>query len=578
MFCSSSLSDTLKFEGVSLVSGYSRGVALVFCPFSEYEVQRTNFPLVEQKKFRLAVKTLEKEFSKASKKKVSDEQKMLLETSKMLLLDRGWNKKIEEIILSGMTAQTAICQATKELAKQISQLEDVYLREKIHDFQDLAARLLHFLDASTKEDGLSSNVILVAKNLGPAQLMDYDLSKVKGIILAEGSSTMHLAIIARAYGIPLIGGINDIWKKIKNGDELALNAEKGIVYKNPTDEVIAELKEIQIRKQSEISFELKSKNKPAFTKDGIKIELGVNLGLADDVILSNAPFFDKVGLYRTELPFMLTKDLPNSEQQEAIYKKVIALAKGKPVVFRTLDIGSDKVLPYTHPQKEENPAMGWRSTRMTLDHRALLRTQLRALIRAVEGAPLYVMFPMIGEISEFLMAKQTLMMELKKAKDNHETLPSEVYEGTMLEVPSLFYCLKNNIQLFDFISIGTNDLKQFFFASDRGNRILNKRYDTLSPAFLTFLKQIQELCKQANVPCSICGEMAGKPLEALVLIGLGFHSLSMNPLMLLKVKTALRNLDAKEFSDFLNRLLKTENTSLRPILISYFRDHKILER
>ena len=214
---------------------------------------------------------------------------------------------------------------------------------------------------------------------------------------------------------------------------------------------------------------------------------------------------------------------------------------------------------------------------MTLDRRALLRTQLHALIQAVEGAPLYIMFPRIGEISEFLMAKQTLMMQLKLMKANHETVPSQVYVGTMLEIPSLYFYLKNNIQVFDFISIGTNDLKQFFFASDRGNRALTKRYDSLSPAFLTFLKQIQELCQKADIPSSICGEMAGNPLEALTLIGLGFRSLSMNPLGLLKVKSALRNLNVEDFSIFLERLLNTEDTSLRPILIAYLRDHKVLE-
>lgn len=577
MVYSSSLSKTLNWEGIPLVPGYSKGIALVFRPLSKYEIKKTDAPLAEQKKFRLAVKTLEKDLSKALKNKISDEQKLLLETSKMLLLDRGWNKKIEEIIFSGMTAETAVCQATDEITKRMGELKDVYLRERMHDFQDLASRLLHFLNDSPKADVFSDDIILVAKNLGPAQLMDYDLSKIKGIVLSEGSPTMHLTIVAKAYGIPLVGGINEIWEKIQNGDKLALNAEKGILYKNPSDEIIDELKDAQIKKQKEIAFELKNKNKPAFTKDGIKIELGVNLGLADDILLENAPPFDKVGLYRTELPFMLSKELPNCRQQVAIYKKVISLAKGKPIIFRTLDIGSDKVLPYTHPQKEENPAMGWRSTRMTLDRRALLRTQLRALILAVEGTPLYIMFPMIGEVSEFLMAKQTLMMELRRAEANHEMIPKQVYVGTMLEIPSLYYYLKKDIQLFDFISIGTNDLKQFFFASDRGNRLLTERYDVLSPAFLIFLKQILELCKQQNIPCSICGEMAGNPLEALTLIGLGFTSLSMTPFLLLKVKSALRNLNVKNFSEFLDRLLTTENNSLRPILIAYFRDHKILE-
>ena len=574
---SSTLSRTLKLEGISLVQGYAKGRALVLKPLSEYKVEKSLSVVSEKKKFKVAVKELEKELVRALRNKISNEQKMLIEMFKMLLLDRGWNRKIEEIIQAGFTSKTAVYKATEEITKRMSKLDDVYLRERMHDFQDLAGRLLHFLDDSEKQNKIRDSVIIVARNLGPAQLMDYDLSQIKGIVLAEGSATMHVAIIARAYQIPLVGGIDDIWKKVQTGDELALDAVKGILYKNPSDEVMEELRVFEKKDQRQRILELKNKNKPAFTKDGIKIELGINLGLADDVLLAHTYSFDKVGLYRTELPFMLAKTMPNCYEQMAIYKKVLAHAKGRPVIFRTLDIGSDKVLPYMHHKKEENPAMGWRSTRMTLDRRALLRIQLRALIRSVEGAPLYVMFPMIGDISEFLLAKQTLDFELNLARKNHETLPSQVYVGSMLEIPSLFFYLKNNIQLFDFISIGTNDLKQFFFASDRGNKVLSGRYDVLSPAFLSFLREIKDVCDSFHVPCSVCGEMAGKTLESMVLIGLGFKSLSMNPASLLKVKIALQKLNQNDFSSFLARLLKTENVSLRPILSAYLRDHQILE-
>ena len=574
---SSTLSKTLKWEGSPLVSGYAKGKALVLNPLSEYKTEKSVSIPVEQKKFQNAVKELENEFKKTLRKKISDEQKSLIEISRMLLLDRGWNRKIQEIILNGYTAKTAIHKATEEITKQMSELEDAYLRERMHDFQDLAGRVLHYLDDSEKQKQLTKEVIIIAKSLGPAQLMDYDLSKIKGIVLAEGSSTMHVAIIARAYQIPLLSGIDDIWKKVQTGDDLAIDATKGILYKNPSDEVMEELREFEKKEQKRKLLELKNKDKLAFTKDGIKIELGINLGLADDTLLSQNYSFDKVGLFRTELPFMLSKKMPNCQEQMTIYKKVLAHAKGKPVIFRTLDIGSDKILPYMHHKTEENPAMGWRSTRMTLDRRALLRIQLRALIRSVEGEPLYVMFPMIGDITEFLIAKQTLEFELNLARQNHETLPSKVYVGSMLEIPSLFFYLKNNIQVFDFISIGTNDLKQFFFASDRGNKILSGRYDTLSPAFLNFLKEIREVCGKFHVPCSVCGEMAGKPLEAMTLIGLGFASLSMSPSSLLKVKIALRKVNQAEFSSFLNRLLKTENVSLRPILSAYLRDHQVLE-
>ena len=571
-----SLSKTIKWEGISLVSGYAKGVAFVLTPFSDYTIEKTNNPDLEQKRFHQVCKKLEKELVKSLKNKISEEQRSLLEMSRMLLSDRGWNRKIEEIILKGFTLETAIHQATEEIVEHMTKLEDAYLRERANDFQDLAWRLLHCL-ADTKKEKSSDSIILIAKNLGPAQLMEHDLSKIKGIVLSEGGATSHITIIARTYDIPLITGISKIWEKVRSGDQLILNAEKGILYKNPSDEIIHEFTLSEKKNFQQKALELKNKNKPSFTVDGLKIELGINLGLADDLVLSNTPSFDKVGLYRTELPFMMAKELPDCETQTRLYRKVLAHAKGKPVYFRTLDIGSDKVLPYTHPIREENPAMGWRSTRMTLDRRALLRTQLRSLIRAVDGDSLYVMFPMIAEISEFLIAKQTLDFELVQAKSNHETLPSQIFVGTMLEIPSLYFYLKNNIQLFDFISIGTNDLKQFFFASDRGNRTLLGRYDNLSPAFLTFLKEIADTCQKNKVTCSVCGAMAGDPLEAMVLIGLGFKSLSMNPHSLLKVKMVLRKLNQRDFSDYLNRLLKTENVTLRPAIQGYLRDHKVLE-
>ena len=273
---------------------------------------------------------------------------------------------------------------------------------------------------------------------------------------------------------------------------------------------------------------------------------------------------------------MLAKELPDCAEQVKTYQKVLAHAKGRPVIFRTLDIGSDKVLPYVHHQPEENPAMGWRSTRMTLDRRALLRTQLRALIRAVDGRPLWVMFPMIAEVGEFLASKKTLEMELENAEKRGETLPCEVHVGSMLEIPAIIFGLKSFIHLFDFISVGTNDLMQFMFAADRGNVNVSNRYDTLNVSFLTALDYIQKVCRTAHVPCSVCGEMAGRSVEAMALIGLGYTSLSMNPRSLLRIKTALRGVNQAELKNYMERLLKTEHLSVRSQLVAYLRDHNVL--
>ncbi len=568
-----------KFDGIAFVEGFAKAQALVLRPLEQYTPQRSNHQDQERTRFLDACSILKEELDLTLTGKIADEQKALLETSKMLLLDRGWNRQIIQIIDQGYTAETAVHQATHQIVERIGKIEDVYLRERLSDFKDLAVRILHILErlkSGKKLKVIPKQVILVAQSLGPAELLDYDLSKIKGIALAEGSQTMHVTIVARAYGIPLLGGIENICQQVQSGDLLILDGQNGRLYQNPSDEVIDELHRYQASEHKRLLQENKNKDNLAQTLDGQVIELGINLGLADDLLVANAPPFDKVGLYRTELPFMLAKELPNCSEQVRTYQKVLAHAKGRPVIFRTLDVGSDKVLPYVHHQPEENPAMGWRSTRMTLDRRALLRTQLRALIRAVDGKPLWVMFPMIADIGEFLASKRTLELELKSAEKRGETLPSEVHVGSMLEIPSLIFGLKNFVHYFDFISVGTNDLMQFMFAADRGNINVSSRYDTLNVSFLMALDYIQKTCRQAHVPCSVCGEMAGRTLEAMALISLGYTSLSMNPHSLLRVKTALLGVNQEELQNYMERLLKTEHLSVRTQLMAYLRDHEVL--
>lgn len=568
-----------RFDGIPLVEGFAKAQALVLRPLEQYVPEKTSHPENEIERFQNACALLQEELNQILSTKIADEQKALLETSLMLLLDRGWNRQIVQNIGQGYTAETAVRQATEQIANRIGQIEDNYLRERLNDFKDLAIRILHILErlkSGRKSQLIPKQVILVAQTLGPAELLDYDLSKIKGIVLTEGSQTMHVTIVARAYGIPLLGGIENVCQQIQSGDLLIMDGQSGRLYQNPSDDIIDELNHFQEIEKKRVIQENKNKDKAASTLDHQDIELGINLGLADDLLLANAPHFDKVGLYRTELPFMLAKELPDCTEQVKTYQKVLAHAKGRPVIFRTLDIGSDKVLPYVHHEKEENPAMGWRSTRMTLDRRALLRTQLRALIRAVDGRPLWVMFPMIANVSEFLASKKTLELELKNAEKRGETLPSEIHVGSMLEIPSLVFSLKNFIHLFDFISVGTNDLMQFMFAADRGNINVSSRYDTLDVSFLMALNYIQQVCRMAHVPCSVCGEMAGRTLEALALIGLGYTSLSMNPRSLLRIKTALRSVNQAELQNYIERLLKTEHLSIRPQLIAYLRDHGVL--
>ncbi|MBP5344245.1 MAG: phosphoenolpyruvate--protein phosphotransferase [Alphaproteobacteria bacterium] len=561
-------------EGTGLVAGVALGYPLLHHRTEQVEHILSSNPEREQKRLQVALNRVQQMIARHLKKASNtQEQKDIFETYALFLKDKGWQEKVTAAVATGLTAEAAVQKIGDETVDRMSSVNDPYLRERVHDFRDLTARLMRTLMRGKKAHRLTENTILVADSLGAAELMDYDLKYVKGLILEEGSQTMHVVIVARAYRIPFICGIKNATRLLDERSLLAMDATTGTVYIKPSDEILENLKNRQRLLRRQQLIHAKEKDKPAVTKDGVTVSLNLNLGMMKEGVLTDRPYFDGVGLYRTELLFMTAKELPNAKVQTEAYRRALVMAKGKPVVFRTLDIGSDKVLPYLQKTGEENPALGWRSIRMTLDRRALLRTQLKALIRGTAGQKLNVMFPMVTDVAEFLEAKKTLQIELANAKRRREKLPTEVRVGTMLEVPALFFELDNLLQVVDFISIGTNDLAQFIFAADRSNALIWNRYDSLSPAFLKLLLQIKQKCDEHHVPCSICGEMASKPLEALTLVGLGFTSLSMSPEAIGVVKSAIRSLTYKTFSAYVKAQLESAQPSLRGRLFSYLQDH-----
>jgi phosphotransferase system enzyme I (PtsP) len=314
---------------------------------------------------------------------------------------------------------------------------------------------------------------------------------------------------------------------------------------------------------------------PAVTRDGVAISLNINAGLLIDVPHLHESGADGVGLYRTEIPFMVRSDFPDVAAQTELYRKVLNLAGNKPVVFRTLDVGGDKVLPYWRGEAEENPAMGWRAIRIALDRPLMLRHQLRALIRASADRPLHVMFPMISEVPEFVAARRVLDLEVKRLRTAGKPVPSEIRVGAMFEVPALAWQLKDLLTRVDFLSVGSNDLRQFLFASDRGSPRIADRYDTLSSAMLGLLEHLARECAAAGVPLSLCGEMAGQPLDAMALIGLGFRTLSMSPPAVGPVKTMVRSLDLGRLQTYLTGIQGSAAGSLRGKLRAFARDHNV---
>ncbi len=500
----------------------------------------------------------------------------ILETYKLLASDKGWYKKIKAQIETGLTAEAAIEKTYEDMFEKLSASSDIYLKERLNDLRDVSDRLRSYLSGEKKSGkGTLKDIILIAQSMGPADLMDYDYHKIRALILEEGTSTMHVAIVAKALNIPVISKIKGIYHNVKDGEILAVDGVEGFVYINPTDDMRKDFKERQ-KKMSGWREDLKAlSKKPSKTLDGVKISLNINVGLDFDLEYIGLSNCDGVGLYRTEIPFMTADALPSVDTQIKIYQKLLKEAKNKKVVFRSLDVGSDKLLPYWGDLKEENPAIGWRSIRITLDRRSLLRSQMKAFLKAASGRELDVMFPMISSYHEFMEAKETLLLEYEKQKKNGEKLPSKLNIGLMIEVPSVMFELDEILKEADFISVGTNDLAQFTFASDRTNQRLADRYDVLSAPFLKVMKNIASKAKEHNVLCSVCGEMASVPVEAMALIGLGFTRFSSAGSAFASIKKMVRSVNVSEVADYVETLLNSNQKTLRPQLFAYAYDHGI---
>ena len=568
-----------KFEGMGLIAGFAMGRVTIHKRLEQPAQLLAKDSQKEIQKLLRALNRVEQEVNRIlATSHMSGNQSDIFETYLMFIKDKGWIAKMTKAIETGLSADAAVQKVGDEVTSRMELMTDPYIKERIHDVQDLVGRVMRHLRRNAKQPGkktIPRQTILVAKSMGPAELLDYDLKKIKGIILEEGSQTMHMVIVTRSMNIPLICGIKNSTQIFSDGDSVALDATNGMVYLNPSDDTLDALSE-QTNRQRRLRAKYASmRDLPPVTPDGVRISLNMNAGLSHDLATENGFYYDGIGLYRTELPFMLTDQLPNVKTQTAIYRRAMIQAKDKPVVFRTLDIGSDKVLPYFERQTEENPAMGWRSIRMTLDRRALLRNQLCAFLKAAAGRDLYVMFPMISGVREFREAKNTLLKEIEQERTLGGKLPRAIKIGTMLEVPSLIFQLDELLKEVDFISVGTNDLMQFMYAADRSNPTIWNRYDPLMPAFLRALKTINDKCLRAGIPCSVCGEMAGRPLEAMTLIGLGFQSLSMNPAALGAVKATVRTLEQKELKTYLDRLLGSVPGNLREHLRLFAVDHGV---
>jgi phosphotransferase system enzyme I (PtsP) len=570
----------VRLEGIVLNGGLAIGQAVLHEPRILLKQMVAEDPRHELERLREAVATMQSaldDMLASSDLADGGEHRDILETYRMFAEDRGWLGRIAEIINSGLTAEAAVQKVKDDMRARLDQVTDPYLRERVLDLEDLGNRLIKHLmgDAGTPAEPLPDDVILVARDMGPAELLDYDRRRLRGLVLEEGSTTSHVSIVARAIDIPVLGRVANLFRRVEPKDTLIIDGDNGTIFVRPGEDIRQTFADgMRARSQRKAMFAA-TRDLPAVTRDGVQISLNINAGLLIDVPHLHESGADGVGLYRTEIPFMVRSDFPDVAAQTDLYRKVLNLAGNKPVVFRTLDVGGDKVLPYWRGEPEENPAMGWRAIRIALDRPLMLRQQLRALIRASADRPLHVMFPMISEVPEFVAARRVLDLEVKRLRTAGKPVPSEIRVGAMFEVPALAWQLKDLLTRVDFLSVGSNDLRQFLFASDRGSPRIADRYDTLSSAMLGLLEYLARECAAAGVPLSLCGEMAGQPLDAMALIGLGFRTLSMSPPAVGPVKTMVRSLDLGRLQTYLTGIQGSAAGSLRGKLRAFARDHSV---
>jgi phosphotransferase system enzyme I (PtsP) len=506
------------------------------------------------------------------------EHREILDVYKLFALDKGWRAKIERAIETGLTAEAAVQKIQIENRSKMIKTDDPYFKERLSDLDDLANRLIRHLmgkagTAASKE--LPQNAVVIARNMGPAELLEYDREKLKAVLLQEGSQSSHVSIVARALGIPMLGKLEEGLLDIDEGEEIIVHGLDGEIFIAPPPEILETYRDAIAARVTLLARYDDMRDKPAITKDGVKIELVVNGGLAMDIEGMHRTGAAGVGLFRTEFQFMISKTLPRVRAQAQFYKSIIDSARNKPVTFRTLDIGGDKEVSFLKRDHEENPALGWRAIRIGLDRPALLRYQLRALITAAADTTLRIMFPMITNVEEFKLAKAILEKELSRHQRNKRPMPKDIKVGTMLEVPSLVWQLDELLPLVDFVSIGSNDLMQFFYACDRENPKMSNRYDTLSPSSLGMLRFIVEKCSAGNVPLTLCGEIGGEKVGALALLAIGFRRLSIAPAAVGPVKMMINSLNLSDVERFSDKLLSLSDPSLRSNFEAFARDNDV---
>jgi len=506
---------------------------------STEEIQRLEDAL---EKTRIQTLFLEKRVAE----RLSQDDAAIFHTHLMILEDRSFQEKLQQKITEGHSAPYALKKVVGEYIEAFSRMEDPYLRERAADMEDIGRRLLGNLVGQNNHPlQLKHPGILVAREILPSEMATLDHEKIRGIVTEAGEKNSHAVIMAKSLGIPALVGVKGAVRAVTPEDRVILDANSGCLYVHPPPHIVEEYRRLEEDCSRELHRLEEFRDLPAETRDGVRICLRANIGLVSDVAVALRNGAEGVGLYRTEFPYMTRSDFPDREEQYQLYAKVAAGFNGHPVTIRTLDIGGDKALPYFTPPREDNPFMGWRSVRVSLDNRDIFRTQIEAILMAGKEAPVKLLFPMISSLEEIRACKQVIEEARQNLRKEGCEFAEAVPLGVMIEVPAAVQLAPLLAREVDFFALGTNDLIQYMLAADRNNPLVNKYYGPLHPAILQVLRNVAGVARREGKGLCLCGEMASDPLHFLLLTGMGIREFSMPAPFIPRIKAFMRDLSLK---------------------------------